>query len=99
MEQAIAAAKTPEEKLRAIAREMVGYFWQETLFIALVPKNPGEERKSEPVWEKERDAFRSRLVKVLAEGEAAGVFRKTDRLRPLTSATWASRQKRNASFP
>lgn len=81
VEQAVAAARTPEEKLRAIAREMVAYFWQETLFIALVPKNPGEERKSEPVWAKERDAFRARLAKVLAEGETVGVFRKLDRTR------------------
>ncbi len=81
VEQAVAAAKTPEEKVRMMAREMVAYFWQETLFIALVPKNPGEERKSEPVWQKERDAFRARLAKILSEGEAAGVFRKVDRLR------------------
>ena len=70
LDKALATARTPEEKLRTMAREMVAYFWQETLFVAIVTKNPGHERTSEPLLEKERSAFRNRLAKVLAEGRA-----------------------------
>jgi AcrR family transcriptional regulator len=78
---ALAKASGPEEKLRALARETLAHFWSHKLFHALINREEGAREKSQPFWEKERDALRGHLQRVLEEGIVAGVFRKVEPVR------------------
>jgi AcrR family transcriptional regulator len=78
---ALAKAEGPVEKLRALARETLAHFWSHKLFHALINREEGVREKSQPFWEKERDVLRAHLARILEEGVAAGRFRKTEPVR------------------
>ena len=79
--EALAKAQGPEERLLALARESLSHFWSHKLFHALINREEGVREKSQPFWEKERDALRAHIARILEEGVAAGKFRKTDPIR------------------
>lgn len=65
-------------KLVCVARETIGFLWSEPLFVSLIPKKAGEPRKTDPLWEEQRDALRRRLAEILGRGDATVEPRKLD---------------------
>lgn len=76
--EALAKTSDPEEKLLVLGRETLAHFWSHKLFHALINREEGSREKSQPFWEKERDAFRLHVIRILEEGRAAGRFRQLD---------------------
>ncbi len=78
IENKLASATDPTDKLFVIAEGVIRHLWHRRLFHALINRDDRDLSKTMPVWEKERDGFRTLVARSLAEGEKTGRFRHVD---------------------